>query len=168
MGHLLGLEHPWDDDGDSPIEQRDRGEGYDTEMVVSLTNTKGRLNLACQELGIKALGVIWCYRIKETRSGDYLTGDIGDDIIKLENGADILLGLNGNDKLIFGTGNDILDGGVGDDILIGGKGADTHVLSKRRDQFVGFMIDEGDTVEIDDSLKNSFVQSTGHATIYSR
>jgi len=167
MGHLLGLEHPWDDDdGDSSIKERDRGKRYDTVMVDNLINTKGRQKLTYQDLDIKALGIIWGHRIKGTRLGDHLTGDIGDDIMKSGKGADVLLGSKGNDKLISGAGDDILNGGLGDDILIGGNGADTHILSKGKDSFVAFKIDEGDVIEIDKSLKYSLEQSNGHAHIF--
>lgn len=49
------------------------------------------------------------------KSGAYMYGDAGDDVLKGTNQNDILLGGNGNDVLIGGNGNDILAGNSGRD-----------------------------------------------------
>ena len=60
------------------------------------------------------------------KSGAYMYGDAGDDVLKGTNQNDILLGGNGNDVLIGGNGNDILAGNSGRDKLFGGKGYDKY------------------------------------------
>ena len=60
------------------------------------------------------------------KSGAYMYGDAGDDILKGTNQNDILLGGSGNDVLIGGNGNDVLAGNSGRDKLFGGKGHDKY------------------------------------------
>ena len=60
------------------------------------------------------------------KSGAYMYGDAGDDVLKGTNQNDILLGGSGNDVLIGGNGNDILAGNSGRDKLFGGKGYDKY------------------------------------------
>ena len=60
------------------------------------------------------------------KSGAYMYGDTGDDVLKGTNQNDILLGGSGNDVLIGGNGNDILAGNSGRDKLFGGKGYDKY------------------------------------------
>lgn len=60
------------------------------------------------------------------KSGAYMYGDAGDDVLKGTNQNDILLGGSGNDVLIGGNGNDILAGNSGRDKLFGGKGHDKY------------------------------------------
>ncbi|EFV81187.1 MULTISPECIES: calcium-binding protein [Neisseria] len=60
------------------------------------------------------------------KSGAYMYGDAGDDVLKGTNQNDILLGGSGNDVLIGGNGNDILVGNSGRDKLFGGKGYDKY------------------------------------------
>lgn len=60
------------------------------------------------------------------KSGAYMYGDAGDDVLKGTNQNDILLGGSGNDVLIGGNGNDVLAGNSGRDKLFGGKGHDKY------------------------------------------
>ena len=60
------------------------------------------------------------------KSGAYMYGDAGDDVLKGTDQNDILLGGSGNDVLIGGNGNDILAGNSGRDKLFGGKGHDKY------------------------------------------
>lgn len=60
------------------------------------------------------------------KSGAYMYGDAGDDVLKGTNQNDILLGGSGNDVLIGGNGNDVLAGNSGRDKLFGGKGYDKY------------------------------------------
>lgn len=95
-----------------------------------------------------------------------LIGTASDDLIKVKgNQPHDLFGESGNDILIGGKKDDILDGGKGDDRLKGKKGPDLYVLSPGKDQFLGFKLKQGDTIEIDSSNDYDLVSFGGGCKI---
>lgn len=84
------------------------GGGGDRLMVLSGLGGPGNDALSCFE----------------QRSGCYLNGSAGDDVLTGGTGADRLFGGRGRDLARGGARDDELDGGPGDDRLIGGAGMD--------------------------------------------
>ncbi len=83
---------------------------------------------------------------------DRLFGDAGGNRLFGRDGADALFGRNGADYLNGGAGRDTLDGGVGNDALRGGTHADTFVFNGGQDVIEDFRAQDGDTLQLDDSV----------------
>ena len=67
---------------------------------------------------------------------DFVSGEGGNDVIRLGAGDDVGLGGAGNDRLSGGSDNDRLDGGEGRDLIDGGRGDDALVGGADGDVFV--------------------------------
>lgn len=89
---------------------------------------------------------------KNSNDIDEIIGTSSNDKLKGKKVSVSLFGYKGNDKLIGSKKDDILDGGEGNDKLKGGRGADVYILSSGKDKFIGFKLQEGDTIEIDRSI----------------
>jgi hypothetical protein len=183
MGHLLGLEHPWDKpDGDWAVEN-DKVKTIDTAMGNYSLDEDGNVMDWFQEIDIKALQQIWgtasdpnqidIDSISSPNEIDIdsiavmkeIIGSMKNNNLRGKKTAVHLKGMGGNDKLIGSKKDDILDGGDGNDVLIGKKGADTYVLSSGKDKFKGFKLKEGDTIEIDSDISYKLVQSNKNTII---
>lgn len=172
MGHLLGLEHPWDKpDGDWAVEN-DKVKTIDTAMGNYHLDEDGNVMDWFQEIDIKALQQIW--GIASSPNQKYIDsiavikeiiGSIKNNNLKGKKTAVHLKGMGGNDKLIGSKKDDVLDGGDGNDLLTGKKGADIYVLSSGKDKFNGFKLKEGDTIEIDSYISYKLVQSNKNTII---
>ena len=172
MGHLLGLEHPWDKpDGDWAVEN-DKVKTIDTVMGNYYLDEDGNVMDWFQEIDIKALEQIWG-TVSNPNQIDIdsivitkeIIGSIKNNKLKGKKSPTHLKGMGGNDKLIGSIKDDILDGGDGNDVLIGKTGADTYVLSSGNDKFRGFKLKEGDTIEIDSNIAYTLVQSKKNTLI---
>ena len=172
MGHLLGLEHPWDKpDGDWAVEN-DKVKTIDTAMGNYHLDEDGNVMDWFQEIDIKAIEQIWGTASSPNQESTISTAGIEEIIGSIKNNklqgkktAVHLKGMGGNDKLIGSKKDDILDGGDGNDVLIGKKGADTYVLSSGKDKFKGFKLKEGDTIEVDSDISYTLVQSKKNTII---
>ncbi len=136
LGHLLGLEHPWDkDDGDfavdnSTIPHQATRMGYDE-------HSSGNIGWY-EDIDIQALQSIWGtkgYSKVGNSTGDNIQGNsatddniaggLGNDTLVGYQGSDYLSGGQGNDILRAGNGRDLLNGGLGEDVFYGGFGTNT-------------------------------------------
>ena len=102
---------------------------------------------------------------KNSNDIDEITGTSSNDKLKGKKVSVSLFGYKGNDKLIGSKKDDILDGGEGNDKLKGGRGADVYILSSGKDKFIGFKLQEGDTIEIDSSINFQVSSSKKDAKI---
>ena len=172
MGHLLGLEHPWDKpDGDWAVEN-DKVKTIDTAMGNYHLDKDGNVMDWFQEIDIKALEQIWGTASSPNQESTISTAGIEEIIGSIKNNklkgkktAVHLKGMEGNDKLIGSKKDDILDGGDGNDVLTGKKGADIYVLSPGKDKFKRFKLKEGDTIEIGLDISYKLVQSNKNTII---
>ena len=172
LGHLIGLEHPWDkEDGDWAVKNSDI-KTVDTIMGYESMDANGNIMSWFQDIDQRALREVWgaarnnqLSSINAGAGNDLITGGVGDDILKGGSGSDRLNGGAGNDKLIGGNGDDTLNGGNGNDKLIGGKGADKYILSAGKDTFISIRPSEGDVIEIDSSIPYSLESFRKHSMI---
>lgn len=178
LGHLLGLEHPFDqDDGDWATDSPDirtvdtvMGWNFDSDLA-------GNIYTYFQEADQQALQTIWGSRrdvpmdsetgttieptAHQTASDldpnvlptiDTIKGSKRNDQLRGKATSVHLYGMRGDDTLIGSHNDDRLDGGGGNDVLSGRKGADTYVLSKGKDRFKGLKLRQGDVIEIESSI----------------
>ena len=172
LGHLLGLEHPWDkSDGDWAVEN-DKVKTIDTIMGYESSDNNGNTMDWFQDIDQQALHQIWGTASSPNQESTISIGGIEEIIGSIKNNklkgkktAVHLKGMGGNDKLTGSKKDDILDGGNGNDVLNGKKGADTYVLSSGKDKFNGFKLKEGDTIEIDSGISYTLVQSKKNTLI---
>ena len=172
LGHLLGLEHPWDKpDGDWAV-ANDKIKTIDTIMGYESSDKNGNTMDWFQEIDQQALHQIWGTASSPNQESTISIGGIEEIIGSIKNNklkgkktAVHLKGMGGNDKLTGSKKDDILDGGNGNDVLTGKKGADTYVLSSGKDKFNGFKLKEGDTVEIDSDISYILLQSKKNTLI---
>ena len=167
LGHLLGLEHPWDKpDGDWAVKN------YKVKTINTIMgyyeslDKNGNTVDWFQDIDQQALQEIWGTASSPNQENTISTGGIEEIIGSIKNNklqgkktAVHLKGMGGNDKLIGSKKDDILDGGDGNDVLIGKKGADIYVLSSGKDKFNGFKLQEGDTIEVDSDISYTLVQT---------
>jgi Ca2+-binding RTX toxin-like protein len=86
-------------------------------------------------------------------TGQYVTGQGGNDTIYSGNGNDTLAGNDGNDALLGRAGNDTLIGGAGRDALAGGLGNDVFLFASATDSVSGTENDKiTDFVHGDDTI----------------
>ena len=143
IGHLLGLEHPWDkDDGDYAVKNENQVT-VDTLMGYSSYDSFGDLKVWFQDIDIKSLVKIWGKSKqpdkKLLRAPQFALGSAKvDKLIGFRRERSVLIGLEGNDILSGGRHGDLLDGGYGDDIMTGNKGPDTFRLSRGKDIITDF------------------------------
>ena len=87
----------------------------------------------------------------ETKAGNKLYGNMGDDMLKGMGGNDTLHGGKGDDTLYGGKGDDDLMGEIGDDALKGEEGVDTLAGGAGADKLFGGKFDvETQTPSTDD------------------
>ena len=132
LGHLLGLEHPWDkDDGDWAV-SGPNVETIDTVMGYEDTDASGDQMEWFQDIDKKSLRDIWGTAASpvdgQKSTLTILTGSSKHDTLKAKKSASILYGKKGNDMLIGSNENDILLGGKGNDTLKGNAGFDAFIL----------------------------------------
>ena len=143
IGHLLGLEHPWDkDDGDHAVKNENEVT-VDTLMGYSSYDSFGNLKVWFQDIDIKSLIRIWGKSKQPNkellRAPQFIIGDIKDDkLIGFKRKQSVLISLEGNDILSGGKLGDLLDGGNGNDILTGNAGRDIFRLSRGKDVITDF------------------------------
>ena len=143
IGHLLGLEHPWDkDDGDHAVKNENEVT-VDTLMGYSSYDSFGNLKVWFQDIDIKSLIRIWGKSKQPDkellRAPQFIIGDIKDDkLIGFKRKQSVLISLEGNDILSGGKLGDLLDGGNGNDILTGNAGRDIFRLSRGKDVITDF------------------------------
>ena len=143
IGHLLGLEHPWDkDDGDHAVKNENKVT-VDTIMGYSSHDSFGELKVWFQDIDIKSLVKIWGKSKqldkKLLKAPKFALGSAKSDrLIGFQHKKTVLIGLEGNDILSGGKRGDLLDGGYGNDILTGNKGPDTFRLSRGEDTITDF------------------------------
>lgn len=82
------------------------------------------------------------------RGNDQVAGWTGDDLIFGHRGADTIDGGAGNDTLIGGSGNDSIRGSLGMDSIDLGAGADVFVFSDGTDTVDGFVVADGDRLDL--------------------
>lgn len=174
LGHVLGLEHPFDAaDGDVFVSADFRFSAYpeDTVMAYRLP-LGGRWPTWFSDNDIEALVRLWGAglqrygdsddqivggnysekiagaggndRIAGRAGHDSLFGGQGNDLLLGGPGADRLFGGAGDDTLRGGAGHDQLWGGLGDDELWGGRRADVFGLSPGNDRVMDFRASDGD------------------------
>ncbi len=172
LGHLIGLERPWDkEDGGWAVKNSDI-KTVDTIMGYESMDVNGNIMSWFQDIDQRALREVWgasrnnqLSSINAGAGNDLIAGGVGDDILKGGRGSGRLNGGAGKDKLIGGNGDDTLNGGNGNDKLIGGKGADKYILSAGKDAFNGIRPSEGDVIEIESSIPYSLEPFRKHSMI---
>ena len=143
IGHLLGLEHPWDkDDGDYAV-KNENVVTVDTLMGYSSYDSYGDLKVWFQDIDIKSLIRIWGKSKnpdkKLLRAPKFVMGDEkNNSLIGFKRKKSVLIGLDGNDALTGGKLGDLLDGGYGNDTLTGNSGRDIFRLSRGKDEIKDF------------------------------
>jgi hypothetical protein len=174
IGHVLGLEHPFDaGDGDVFESARYQESAYPEETVMayrrplfggwpewySNNDLDALIELWGAELqlftprGDQIVGQDYSEALNGGQGNDVISGmggnDLlyggrGDDLINGNKGNDRVFGNLGNDTLRGGQGSDVLDGGPGDDTLWGDRGSDLFRVSEGSDRVMDFNPFEGD------------------------
>ena len=143
IGHLLGLEHPWDkDDGDHAV-KNENVLTVDTLMGYGNNDSYGDLKVWFQDIDIRSLIKIWGKSNNPSKrlltAPKFVMGNPKDDkLIGFKRRESVLIGLEGNDVLSGGRLGDLLDGGDGNDILTGNAGPDKFRLSRGEDVITDF------------------------------
>lgn len=137
IGHLLGLEHPWDKpDGDWAVKNA-KIKTIHTIMGYDQEDPTGKVMDWFQKIDKRALRKIWGPSKSQNKSGSIaevgnaISVDIGEKSFVVEsikiNLPDMIIGDN---KYATGTdGDDIIVDGRGKNQLIGGNGADQFYFS---------------------------------------
>lgn len=155
VGHLLGLEHPFDaDDGDWV-------DGDATEFpgitIMGWNNSWSPEDFLA--LDVQALQEIW--GTAATADGNHLSGDSYSNSFSGGAGADTLSGGSGNDliygnldsdRIVGGAGLDTLFGGQQSDLVFGLTGADQVYGNKQNDTLYGGVGDDSMFGGQDDDL----------------
>ena len=145
IGHMVGLEHPFDtDDGDYVAGDATEWPGV---TVMGWNNTWDPVDFL--PIDVRALQEIW--GSAATAGGDALTGDsaantfsgaAGADTLSGGGGDDLIYGNKGADRLVGGTGTDTLFGGQQSDVVFGLAGADQVYGNKQNDTLHGGLGDD--------------------------
>lgn len=189
LGHVLGLEHPFDGaDGDVFVSAEYQLSAFPEDTVMAYRfPLGGRWPTWFSDNDIEAMVRLWGAELQQYGDGDdqvvggnysekiagaggndviagraghdSLFGGQGDDLLLGGPGADWLFGSAGNDTLRGGAGHDQLRGGLGDDELWGGRGADVFGLSPGNDRVMDFRTSDGDRLGLPVGLGYSLAQS---------
>ena len=136
IGHMVGLEHPFDtDDGDYVAGDATEWPGV---TVMGWNNTWDPVDFL--PIDVCALQEIWGGAA--TAGGDALTGDSATNTLSGGAGADLIYGNKGDDSLVGGTGADTLFGGQQSDAVFGLAGADQVYGNKQNDTLHGGLGDD--------------------------
>ena len=155
VGHLLGLEHPFDtDDGDWVDSNATEFPGI---TIMGWNNSWSPEDFLA--LDVQALQEIW--GTAATADGNHLSGDSYSNSFSGGAGADTLSGGSGNDliygnldsdRIVGGAGLDTLFGGQQSDLVFGLTGADQVYGNKQNDTLYGGVGDDSMFGGQDDDL----------------
>lgn len=169
LGHVLGLEHPFDGaDGDVFVSAEYQLSAFPEDTVMAYrfplggrwptwfsdNDIEAMVRLWGAELQMygpsddQILGANYSEKLAGGLGGDRILGLVGNDSLYGGQGDDWLFGGFGNDLLRGGVGNDQLRGGPGDDILWGGPGADWFVVPAGYDRVIDFNPSDGDRIAL--------------------
>ena len=153
IGHLLGLEHPWDKpDGDWAVENS-KVKTIHTIMGYDQEDPTGKVMDWFQKIDKLALRKIWGPNNRDIVDNYFF--------VKATN-INLYVAITGNSKKsekVEGTdGDDLIADGPGKDKLIGGDGADQFYFAgeepfkkKTVDKVIDFDASEGDAILIDEA-----------------
>lgn len=136
VGHVLGLEHPFDDsDGDLYGDSTDPWSSATADQTVMAYQrpVDGVWPDYFTESDLQALTDIW----GEPENNDDITGTDGDDTLHGYQGNDIIRGRYGNDTIYGGKNKDQLFGNQGQDLIYGHRGDDIIYGGKNNDWLYG-------------------------------
>lgn len=136
IGHVLGLEHPFDNsDGDFYLSTDPYRSAFPEDTVMAYRSPRGGIWPERFTINdIVALQTIWGMKATPTRL-NLLGGP----------GPDVLIGGDGDDRLEGGQGHDWLTGGGGADELWGGSGSNR--FSSASDEAVDWILVQRDGVK---------------------
>jgi hypothetical protein len=187
LGHVLGLEHPFDgSDGDSYGGTNPYTSAFPEDTVMAYRAPRGgSWPEWFTDNDLEALVTLWGaeeqlfsddadtitgqnYSEKLVGAGgdDLIIGRGGNDLLHGGLGQDQLLGGPGDDLLFAGAGNDWLRGGAGNDQLTGGRGADWFTVSGGFDRVMDFRAADGDRLALAAGLGFSLQQQADQLLLH--